>query len=120
MLSLLGSFYFTARGSVNQVENISELKILLSSGKPVVVQIFSDYWLECLTVKSEVDRLEEDLDGQALVLRLNISDQVGKDFRKEYNLDLVPSFLVFDKYGNESFRKKLRIPEAFEELELIE
>ena len=43
MLSLLGSFYFTARGSVNQVENISELKILLSSGKPVVVQIFSDY-----------------------------------------------------------------------------
>ena len=70
MLSLLGSFYFTARGSVNQVENIS--------------------------------------------------DQVGKDFRKEYNLDLVPSFLVFDKYGNESFRKKLRIPEAFEVLELIE
>ena len=43
MLSLLGSFYFTARGSVNQVENISELKILLSSGKQVVVQIFSDY-----------------------------------------------------------------------------
>ena len=43
MLSLLGSFYFTARGSVNQVENISELKILLSSGKPVVGQIFSDY-----------------------------------------------------------------------------
>lgn len=43
MLSLLGSFYFTARGSVNQVENISELKILLSSGKPVVVQTFSDY-----------------------------------------------------------------------------
>ena len=60
------------------------------------------------------------MDGQALVLRLNISDQVGKDFRKEYNLDLVPSFLVFDKYGNESFRKKLRIPEAFEVLELIE
>ena len=43
MLSLLGSFYFTARGSVNQVENISELKSLLSSGKPVVVQIYSDY-----------------------------------------------------------------------------
>ena len=71
-------------------------------------------------MKPEVDRLEENLQGQAVLLRLNISDKLGKDFRKEYNLDLVPSFLVFDKYGNESFRKKLRIPEAFEVLELIE
>lgn len=74
--------------------------------------------MECLTVKPEVDRLEENLQGQAILLRLNISDKVGKDFRKEYNLDLVPSFIVFDKFGNEAFREKRRIPEIYEVLEL--
>jgi len=69
-------------------------------------------------VKPEVDRLEENLQGQAFLLRLNISDKLGKDFRKEYNLDLVPSFIVFDKFGNEAFREKLRIPEASQVLEL--
>lgn len=43
MVALLGAFYFTARGSIDQVENISELNFILASGQPVVVQIFSDF-----------------------------------------------------------------------------
>ena len=68
-------------------------------------------------MKPAVDRLEATLEDQAVLLRLNILDQVGKDFRKEYELDLVPSFVVFDKFGNEAFREKLQIPEASEILE---
>ena len=43
MVSLLGAFYFTARGNIDQVEDMSELNSFLTSGKPVVVQIFSDF-----------------------------------------------------------------------------
>ena len=43
MVSLLGTFYFTARGNIDQVEDMSELNSFLTSGKPVVVQIFSDF-----------------------------------------------------------------------------
>ena len=43
MVSLLGAFYFTARGNIDQVEDMSEINSFLTSGKPVVVQIFSDF-----------------------------------------------------------------------------
>ncbi|MBI5960541.1 MAG: hypothetical protein HY866_17510 [Chloroflexi bacterium] len=46
-----------------------------------------------------MDRLEDDLDGQAVVLRLDFTSQVGRDSARMYNVKIVPTLLVFDGRG---------------------
>ena len=47
-----------------------------------------------------MDRLEQELEGQARVVRLSIFDQVGQDVARRYDVRGVPTFLVFDGQGN--------------------
>ena len=62
--------------------------------------------------KSVVDRLERDLQGQAIVLRLNVRDAAGKDVMRAYEVYLVPTFLVFDGAGNLLFRQGGAFPDV--------
>ena len=59
-----------------------------------------------------MDRLERDLQGQALVLRLNVMDTVGQDVMRAYEVYLVPTFLVFDGAGNLLFRQGGAFPDV--------
>ena len=52
-----------------------------------------------------MDRLERDLQGQALVLRLNVRGAAGQDVMRAYGVYLVPTFLVFDGAGNLLFAR---------------
>ena len=66
----------------------------------------------CLTARPVVDRLERDLQGQALVLRLNVRDAAGRDVMRAYGVYLVPAFLVFDGAGNLLFRQSGAFPDV--------
>ena len=59
-----------------------------------------------------MDRLERDLQGQALVLRLNVGDATGQDVMRAYGVYLVPTFLVFDGAGNLLFRQGGAFPDV--------
>ncbi len=59
-----------------------------------------------------MDRLERDLQGQALVLRLNVRDAAGRDVMRAYEVYLVPTFLVFDGAGNLLFRQGGAFPDV--------
>jgi thioredoxin-related protein len=52
-----------------------------------------------------VDRLENDLKGQATILRLDLTSQVGRDSARIYDVKLVPTFLVFDGRGQVVLRQ---------------
>jgi thioredoxin-related protein len=49
--------------------------------------------------KPAVDRLEQDLEGQAQVLRLSAWSSVGRQLASRYNVRGVPTFLLFDGRG---------------------
>jgi thioredoxin-related protein len=49
--------------------------------------------------KPVVDRLEQDLAGQAKVLRLSAWSSVGRQLGSRYNVRGVPTFLLFDGTG---------------------
>ncbi|MFL7794091.1 MAG: thioredoxin family protein [Anaerolineae bacterium] len=49
--------------------------------------------------KPVVDRLERDLEGQANVLRLNASSDIGKQLGARYGVRGVPTFFLFDGTG---------------------
>ena len=66
----------------------------------------------CLSARAVVDRLERDLEGEALVVRLNVLDAVGREVMQAYGVTLVPTFLVFDGAGNLIFRQGGTFPDV--------
>lgn len=58
----------------------------------------------CLTVKPVVDGLERELAGRAQVFRVNVAEPAGQELLSRWNLEVVPTFLVFDGTGREVYR----------------
>ena len=58
-----------------------------------------------------MDRLELGLTDHFLVIRLDVLSDVGKYVRKKYQGGMVPTFIVFDKGGNEVWRHSGSVPE---------
>jgi thioredoxin-related protein len=50
--------------------------------------------------KPVVDRLEQELAGQAQVVRVNLISQTGVDLARRYGVRATPTLLVFDGAGN--------------------
>jgi thioredoxin-related protein len=46
-----------------------------------------------------VDRLEEELEGHAEVLRVNVMTRVGVELARRYGVRGVPTLLIFDGAG---------------------
>ncbi len=52
-----------------------------------------------------VDGLEREFTGKARVVRANIQSDAGRSLSRRYDVDVVPSFLVFDADGEIVYRK---------------
>jgi thioredoxin-related protein len=46
-----------------------------------------------------VDRLEQELNGSAKVLRIDVMSRAGLALAREYGVQAVPTFVVFDGKG---------------------
>ena len=46
-----------------------------------------------------MDRLEFELKNYMSVIRIDVSSNTGKDIRRRYQGELVPTFIVFDMYA---------------------
>ena len=58
-----------------------------------------------------MDRLELGLTDHFLVIRLDVLSNVGKYVRQKYQGGVVPTFMVFDKGGNEVWRHSGSVPQ---------
>ena len=58
-----------------------------------------------------MDRLELGLTDHFLVIRLDVLSDVGKYVRQKHQGGVVPTFIVFDKGGNEIWRYSGAVPE---------
>jgi len=58
-----------------------------------------------------VDRLERDLKGLALVLRVEIRSKAGTALAERYGVRSVPTFVLFDGQGRERWRREGRLPD---------
>ena len=57
-----------------------------------------------------MDRLEIGLTDHFLVIRLDVLSDVGKYVRQKHQGGVVPTFIVFDKGGNEIWRYSGAVP----------
>jgi len=51
-----------------------------------------------------VDGLEQDLEGQLRVVRLNVNSAAGRELGARWRANLTPTFLLFDGAGREVWR----------------
>ena len=59
----------------------------------------------CLSAKPVVDGVENELTGEARVVRVNVQDTVGGQLARQYEVYLVPVFIVLDATGREVWRQ---------------
>lgn len=69
--------------------------------------------------KPVVDGIERDLEGQADVLRLSVTDSVGRELAARYGVRQVPTLVVLDGEGDVVLRQagRLRRGEVVEAVE---
>ena len=65
-----------------------------------------------------MDRLEHKLKNHFLVIRVDVSSDLGKYISKKYQRGVVPTFIVFDKGGNEVWRHSGDVPKPENLLDL--
>jgi hypothetical protein len=53
-----------------------------------------------------VDGLEREFEGRARVVRANIQSGAGRTLADRFDIEVVPSFLVFDATGDVVFRRE--------------
>ncbi len=66
--------------------------------------------MACLSAKPAVDRLENQLGDEYVVVRFDIGSEIGKYVRKKYNANVTPIFIVFDTNGNLVWKRSGRVP----------
>lgn len=87
------------------MEEAQKVQQMIGQGKPILLEFQSPYCLGCTRIKPVVDRLEEELAGQLLVIRLNIQEPAGRELGSIYGFEYTPTFIFFDAQGNELWRQ---------------
>ena len=52
-----------------------------------------------------MDAMEIDLEGKAVVVRLNLSEDVGRQAARRMSVSITPTFIVFLADGDEHYRE---------------
>jgi thiol:disulfide interchange protein len=104
VLFVLGAGWATSRHGPSDIANLAELDAAIATGTPVVLELYSDTCTICLINKRSVDAMEVDLEGEAIVVRVNASEQVGRDASRRYGMRALPTFVVLTGEGREVFR----------------
>ncbi len=52
-----------------------------------------------------MDGLENELEHEAVFLRIDVSNEIGKLVARRYSVRLTPTFIVFDDDGDVAYRK---------------
>ena len=55
-------------------------------------------------MKPIVDGIEQEFEGQLLVIRLNVQEEIGRELAPVFGFEFTPTFIFFDAQGNELWR----------------
>lgn len=96
---VLAGLYLFLRTPGDAFASVEEVEARLREGQPTVIEFYSNSCSICLVSKPRVDRMEENLEGQAEVLRLNVKGDVGRTLAARWGVRGVPTFFVVDGTG---------------------
>jgi thiol-disulfide isomerase/thioredoxin len=96
---------FVLQPGESTVASAVEAQSLITSGKPVFIEFFSNTCTACLASEPIVRSLESELSDEVQILKLNVQDPIASQFMRDYRAYLTPTFVVIGRDGEELWRQ---------------
>lgn len=96
--------FFVFRVGASDVASVDSAQAQIGSGKPTLLEFYSNFCMGCMSARPVVDALIARLGDQVNVLRVDIHTAVGRELRAIYGFTYSPEFVLFDATGTEVWR----------------
>ncbi len=110
---------FTLQPGESTVASEVEAQIVITSGKPVFVEFFSNTCTACLASEPIVRSLEGELGEDVKILKLNVQDRIASQLIQDYRAYLTPTFIVIGRDGEVLWRQSGRLLDKGAALEAL-
>ena len=77
-----------------------QLARLVKAGKPVVVELYSNFCLICMANRQTIKIAATSLSGQCRFVRVELPTAAGRAIGDLYRCRYTPSYLLFDEHGD--------------------
>ncbi len=99
-LVVFGALWLSMRPGRADITSPEQLARLVKSGKPVVVELYSNFCLICMANRQSIKIAATSLSGQCRFVRVELPTAAGTAIGDLYKCRYTPSYLVFDSHGD--------------------
>lgn len=96
---------FALQPGESTVASAVEAQTVITSGKPVFVEFFSNACAACLASEPIVRSLEGQVGEDVQILKLNVHDSIASQLIRDYKAYLTPTFVVVGRDGEVLWRQ---------------
>ena len=99
-LVVFGGIWLAMRPGGADITSPEQLARLVKGGKPVVVELYSNFCLICMANRQSINIAATTLSGQCRFVRVELPTAAGAAIGDFYKCRYTPSYLVFDEHGD--------------------
>jgi thiol:disulfide interchange protein len=99
-LVVFGAVWLSMRPGQADITSPEQLARLVKTGKPVVVELYSNFCLICMANRQTITLAATSLSGVCRFVRVELPTEAGAAIVEAYGCRYTPSYLVFDHHGN--------------------
>jgi hypothetical protein len=99
-LIVFGAVWLAMRPGHADITSPEQLARLVRGGKPVVVELYSNFCLICMANRQNIKIAATSLSGQCRFVRVELPTAAGKVIGDFYKCRYTPSYLLFDEHGD--------------------
>jgi hypothetical protein len=99
-LIVFGAIWLAMRPGRADITSPEQLARLVKGGKPVVVELYSNFCLICMANRQTIKLAATALSGQCRFVRVELPTAAGTAIGDFYKCRYTPSYLVFDGHGD--------------------
>ena len=99
-LVVFGGIWLAMRPGRSDITSPEQLARLVKGGKPVVVEMYSNFCLICMANRQTIKVAATSLSGQCRFVRVELPTATGAAIGEVYKCHYTPSYLVFDAHGD--------------------
>jgi len=97
---VFGGIWLAMRPGGGDITSPDQLTRLVKGGKPVVVELYSNFCLICMANRQSINIAATTLSGQCRFVRVELPTAAGAAIGDFYKCRYTPSYLVFDEHGD--------------------
>jgi thiol-disulfide isomerase/thioredoxin len=99
-LIVFGAIWLAMRPGRADVSTPEQLARVVKTGKPVVVEMYSNFCMICMANRHTIKIAAASLRGQCRFVRVQLPTKAGAAIGDAYGCRYTPSYLVFDEHGD--------------------